>query len=72
MTQRVNDLSEKEVRFLERCEAVTGEEYGRDRAALAVCRVCGAQVTVNARPAANGIDVGGQAVAVNCPAGGDS
>ncbi|KKM71239.1 hypothetical protein LCGC14_1432690 [marine sediment metagenome] len=32
----------------------------------AVCRDCGAYVQVDANPAANGIDIGGTAVAINC------
>jgi hypothetical protein len=37
--------------------------------ATAKCRDCPAQVTVNTKPMPNEIDIGGDAVAVNCPAG---
>jgi hypothetical protein len=39
-----------------------------DTASAARCSVCGAEVFVDARPAPNGIDIGGEAVALNCPA----
>lgn len=35
--------------------------------ATAICRNCGMTVTVNTRPAPNQIDIGGEAVALNCP-----
>jgi hypothetical protein len=35
--------------------------------AYATCSRCGAQVVVDTDPPANGIDIGGAAVAVNCP-----
>jgi len=34
---------------------------------LSTCRVCGGYVQVDTRPAPNGIDIGGDAVALNCP-----
>ena len=34
--------------------------------AITDCRVCGAEVAVDGMPPANGIHVGGSAVAVNC------
>ena len=34
--------------------------------ALAYCKRCGCQVTVNASPAPNEIDIGGRAVALDC------
>jgi len=37
------------------------------RLANSVCRKCGAYVGVNAKPQPNEIDIGGEAVAVNCP-----
>lgn len=30
------------------------------------CKTCGMSVIVNARPAPNGIDIGGEAVALHC------
>jgi hypothetical protein len=33
----------------------------------AECRHCGASVTIDTAPPANGIDIGGSAVATNCP-----
>lgn len=41
-------------------------EGGRLRAVL-YCKNCPAQVTVDTDPLPNGIDIGGDAVAVNCP-----
>ena len=35
--------------------------------AFSVCLVCGAEVQVDPNPAPNGIDISGDAVAVNCP-----
>jgi hypothetical protein len=34
----------------------------------AVCSACGREVTVNLRPMPNEIDIGGEAVALNCDA----
>lgn len=34
--------------------------------ATATCKVCGMSVAVNAHPQANQIDIGGDAIAVNC------
>lgn len=36
------------------------------KCATASCRDCGMAVTVDAKPMANGIDIGGEAVALNC------
>ena len=35
-------------------------------AQTSVCRKCGMEVAVDAYPAPNGIDIGGEAVALNC------
>jgi hypothetical protein len=40
--------------------------FGDDRAAVATCNRCGMQVAVNVSPPPNGIDIGGEAVALNC------
>ncbi len=37
-----------------------------DCRAYAACTVCGKRVNVDALPDANGIDIGGEAVALNC------
>ncbi len=34
--------------------------------ATSTCKICGRSVTVNTRPQPNEIDIGGDAVAVNC------
>lgn len=39
----------------------------RGTVARSYCRVCGRMVQVETHPAANSIDIGGEAVAVNCP-----
>jgi hypothetical protein len=47
-----------------------GSVYGRadgPKSRNAECRKCGAFVTVHESPAPNQIDIGGEAVAVNCP-----
>jgi hypothetical protein len=35
---------------------------------ISTCEICGAWVRINTNPAANEIDIGGPAVALNCPA----
>ena len=37
----------------------------------AECRSCGAWVQIDTHPPANGIDIGGSAVALECPIGGE-
>ena len=37
-----------------------------DTRAVSACTLCGMEVHVNTRPAPNGIDIGGEAVALNC------
>lgn len=37
--------------------------------AYSTCKICGARVDINTTPAPNQIDIGGTAVALNCPAG---
>jgi hypothetical protein len=39
-----------------------------DRRAFALCIICGMEAYVDAKPAPNGIDISGEAVALNCPA----
>ena len=41
--------------------------HGSENRASAECVHCGAWVIVNSKPAPNDIDIGGLAVAVNCP-----
>lgn len=36
------------------------------KTATASCKACGASVTVQVNPPLNGIDIGGDAVAINC------
>ena len=54
----------------ERAAAFRGHRLGAwcegEGSAVAVCVDCGRQVAVAVSPPANGIDVGGEAVAVNC------
>lgn len=42
--------------------------YHDGKVATATCRDCPVSVTVNTHPAPNEIDIGGDAVAINCPA----
>jgi hypothetical protein len=43
-------------------------EYFSNENALGTCRTCGAEVQCLLHPAPNQIDIGGEAVALNCPA----
>ena len=40
--------------------------YANDTRAYASCKLCGRRVDVCARPMPNEIDIGGEAVALNC------
>lgn len=39
---------------------------GKARVFIATCKVCGKEVAVNLKPAANEIEIGGEAVALGC------
>ena len=42
--------------------------YWGERIQIATCKRCGMQVVVNSRPAPNEVNIGGEAVALNCKA----
>lgn len=61
--------------FLQRSSADTARKRGHnmshfttlsDTRAVAACLDCGREVQVDTRPHANGIHIGGEAVALNC------
>ncbi len=41
--------------------------HGKRITGLSECKVCSAYVQIDTRPEPNGIDIGGNAVALNCP-----
>lgn len=62
-----------EVEALDACEArghlmhaFRPNEWRRSSCSSACCARCGRSVQVNAKPAPNEIDIGGEAVALNC------
>jgi len=44
-----------------------GQKLKGQERAVAICTVCGAYACYDTNPAPNGIDVSGDAVAINCP-----
>jgi len=44
----------------------TNCKYGTGKMAFSHCSICNKEVVVNAKPLPNEIDIGGEAVALNC------
>ena len=44
-----------------------GQRLPNRHAGTAKCKICGAYASFNTYPPPNGIDIGGDAVALNCP-----
>lgn len=49
------------------CMSTFTTYHGQKSARLAYCLDCGMRVDIDSSPPANGIDIGGEAVALNCP-----